>query len=190
MMSPRRALVIGISTGAGILVQAMPLITADAHGTWLEHVLAPMTLGTVLAIILNLVMRIGITQTETVELKPGDSGAEISEKLELLGEIWGLHRATVGRAGGAMNEIAELFTTMADGPVTCQIRHNELYLLLIFNYEGRALSRPDKAPTLEELESDGDGLANMSGWIIKKLSDQVNVESNGKQQTVTISFEC
>lgn len=190
MMSPRRALVIGLSTGIGILVQAMPLITADALGTWLEHLLAPMTLSAVLAIILNLVMRIGITQIETVELKPGDSGAAISEKLELLGEIWGLHRATVGRAGGAMNEIAELFTTMADGPVTCQIRHNELYLLLIFSYQGRALSPPDKAPTLEELESEDDGLANMSGWIIKKLSDQMSVASNGKQQTVTISFEC
>lgn len=190
MMSPRRALVIGISIGTGILVQGVPLITAGAHGTWLEHVLAPMTLGTVLAIVLNLIMRIGITQTETVELKPGDSGEEISEKLELLGEIWGLHRATVGRAGGAMNEIAELFTTLADGPVTCRIRHNELYLFLIFSYEGRALSAPDKPPSLDELESGEDGMANMSGWIIRKLSDQVSVSSKGSQQDVTIAFEC
>jgi xanthine permease XanP len=190
MMSPRRALVIGISVSIGVLVQSVPLVVHDAKESWLEHVLAPMTFATIIAIVLNFIMRIGITQTETVTIQRGDTGEVISEKLDFLGEAWGLHRSTVARADGAMNEIAELFTTMADGPVTCQIRHNELYLLLIFNYEGRPLSPPDRAPTLEELESEGDGLANMSGWIIKKLSDQVSVSSNGRQQTVTIAFEC
>lgn len=190
MMSPRRALVIGFSTGIGILVQAVPLITSAAHGTWLEHILAPMTLATLTAILLNLAMRIGITQTETVEIRKGDSGQAIVEKLEELGEAWGLHRATVARASGAMNEIAELFMTMADGPVTCRIKHNELHLLLNFSYQGRALSAPDRAPTLEELESETDGLANMSGWIIKKLSDDMSVVSRGHQHDVTIAFEC
>jgi xanthine permease XanP len=190
MMSPRRALVIGFSTGIGILVQAVPLITSAAHGTWLEHVLAPMTLATLTAILLNLAMRIGITQTETVEIRKGDTGQAISEKLEELGEAWGLHRATVARASGAMNEIAELFMTMADGPVTCRIKHNELHLLLNFSYQGRALSAPDRAPTLEELESETDGMMNMSGWIIKKLSDEMSVVSRGNQHDVTIAFEC
>lgn len=190
MMSPRRALVIGLSVGVGVIIQAIPALAQQASGTSLEHVLTPMTLATLVAIALNLIMRIGITQSETVKIARGDTGEAVTETLEKLGESWGLHRATVARASTALSEMAELFSGMADGPVSCTFEHNELYLFTTFRYSGRPVAVPERAPTAEELMNDPDGVSQMSGWIIKKLSDQATVASKDKVQEVRLAFEC
>lgn len=190
MMSPRRALVIGLSVGVGIILQAIPALSHQAAGTALEHVLTPMTFATIIAISLNLVMRIGITQSDTVKIQKGDNGEKVTEALERLGESWGLHRATVLRAGTASNEIIDVFTAMADDNVKCKIEHNELYLFMTFIYEGGVLVIPEKAPTAEDLLNEPDGVSQMSGWIIKKLCDQASVASKGPVQAVRLAFEC
>jgi len=85
MLSPRRALVIGLSVGAGILLQSVPALTSRFTGTSVEHVLAPMTFATIVAIVLNLVMRIGIRQQEKMTFAGPETGANADEILATLG---------------------------------------------------------------------------------------------------------
>ena len=190
MLSPRRALVIGLSVGAGILLQSVPTLTTKFAGTSLEHVLAPMTFATIVAIVLNLVMRIGIRQQERMVFSGPGAGADSDEILETLGERWGMHRQTGARAAAAMSEMLELLGTSAKGPIDCTISYNELVLVMKFAYEGKPVVLPGKAPDADTLADSPDGVAQMAGWIVRKLSDYSSTGFvNGKQQ-VQMVFEC
>lgn len=190
MLSPRRALVIGLSVGAGILLQSVPTLTTSFAGTSLEHVLAPMTFATIVAIVLNLVMRIGIRQQERMVFSGPRAGADADEILETLGERWGMHRQTGARAAAAMSEMLELLGTSAKGPIDCTISYNELVLVMKFAYEGKPVVLPGKAPDADTLADSPDGVAQMAGWIVRKLSDYSSTGFvNGKQQ-VQMVFEC
>lgn len=190
MMSPRRALVIGISVAAGVILQSVPVLSAQAKGTMWEHILSPMTFATILAIGLNLFMRIGIKQKEILNINRHDSGVGLNERLHIVGERWGLHRATVARTSTVMTEILETVAALADGPVACTIEHDELNLYITLRYQGMQMSMPDRAPTPDELISDPHGIEKMSAWIIKRLSDGVTFSSSGSDQVVRLVFEC
>lgn len=190
MLSPRRALVIGLSVGVGILLQSVPTLTTHFAGTSLEHVLAPMTFATIVAIVLNLIMRIGIRQQETMTFSGPGAGADADEILATLGERWGLHRQTGARVAAAMSEMLELLGTSTNGPIVCTISYNELVLVMKFAYEGKPVELPGKAPDADTLADSPDGVAQMAGWIVRKLSDYSSTGFvNGKQQ-VQMVFEC
>lgn len=190
MLSPRRALVIGLPVGAGILLQSVPTLTMSFAGTSLEHVLAPMTFATILAVILNLIMRIGIRQTETVTFADGADSARADDLLKMLGERWGMHHSTGPRAAAALTEAMELIEPLAQGPVDCTVSYNELALFLSFSYEGRAAVIPDRVPSPEELMDAPDSVSLMSGWIVRKTADQASVASSGGRQQLQLAFEC
>ena len=190
MLSPRRSLVIGLSVGAGILLQSAPALTTRFAGTSFEHVLAPMTFATIVAIVLNMIMRIGIRQKETLTFEGAADSATTGDILETLGERWGLHRATGARVAAAMSETLELIGTTSDGPVDCTIEYNELFLNLTFDYRGEPMVLPETRPDPEELLEQPDGVMRMSGWIIKKLSDRTTVAAIGGRQQVKMAFEC
>lgn len=190
MLSPRRSLVIGLSMGAGILLQTSHMLTARFAGTPLEHVLAPMTFATLLAIVLNLIMRIGIRQKEVVSFSGPEDSASTTDLLETLGERWGLHRATGARVAAAMSEALELIGTSSQGPIACTIVYNELTLSLAFLYSGAPMPLPDHRPSPEELLDHDDGVMRMSGWIISKLADKTTTASVDGRQQVRMVFEC
>lgn len=190
LMSPRRAIVIGVSVGIGIILQSTPALHDAVKGSAYEHLFAPMTFATFIAIALNLIMRINISQKEVITIQKDHSGEVIYETLERLGENWGLHRITLTRASSSIRELAELFSAVADGPLTCTIENNDLYLYITFRYSGEEIRIPDKAPSTDELLNDAKGVSSMSGWIIRTFSDRVNVTSKSGLQEVRIGFEC
>ena len=190
MLSSRRALVIGISVGVGILMQSVPELTTNFSGTSLEHVLAPMTFATIVAIVLNIIMRIGIRQKETMVFA-GDAGSvDTTEILGNLGERWGMHRQTGTRAAATMSEMLEVLGAVATGPIDCTIAYNELALTLTFSYDGPPLVVPATAPTAEDLADAPDGVMQMGAWIVRKLTDYMRVTSSGGRQQVHMAFEC
>ena len=190
MMSPRRALVIGLSVSVGVILQTVPALTDQADGTLFEHVLSPMTFATILAIGLNLLMRIGIKQKDTFIINEHVDGDAISERLDALGESWGLHRTTVARARATVSEIAEIVVAPAEEEVVCIFEHDELYFSITLNYRGKVIFTPDAAPTADELINNPDAVAQMSAWIIKRLSDRATFSSSGSNQVVRLVFEC
>ena len=89
-----------------------------------------------------------------------------------------------------MSETLELIGTTAEGPIDCTIEYNELFLNLTFAYRGEPMVLPETRPEPDDLLEHPDGVMRMSGWIIKKLSDETTVASEGERQQVKMAFEC
>ena len=100
--SPRRSLVIGMPVGAGILLQANPALASKVTGSSLEHLLAPMTFATLLAIILNLLMRIGIRERASFILQGDAKISDLSTQLAELAAKWAIPNTALAQLSGRL----------------------------------------------------------------------------------------
>ncbi len=190
MLSPRRSLVIGLSVGAGILLQSAPALTAPVVGTSLEHLLAPMTFASLLAVALNLIMRIGIRQSESATFSGNRDGVKAGKFVEMLCERWGTHRRVGLRAASVMGECLELLSARTGGPIECTVEYNEMLLIISFCYQGEPIVIADAPPTDDELADSEQGAQRMSVWLVQKMADWVNVSKAGDRRYLQVSFEC
>lgn len=190
MMSPRRMIVIGVSIATGIAVQATPVLMSSATGIMTIILQSPLITSSLLAIALNALMRIGIAQTETMDVPDGPARHEkILEALDLWGETWGLKRATVLQANGAVNQLIEAISELSDEPIRLEARHDELNFDLRILYTGQPIVFPDRAPSPEELMNEPDGVSRMAGWLVRHLAHKAEPFTHKGQQGVLLRFE-
>lgn len=191
MLSPRRMIVIGLPVAAGIMVQATPTLAQSSEGLIAVLLHSPLILSALMAVVLNAIMRIGIAQTERIQIteKPSARHDQLSDTLEQWGETWGLPRATVTRAANAVNQIVEAIWDLRDGPVTLEARHDDVHVDFRIIYQGQPITFPDHAPTPDELLNSPDGEARMAGWLVRHLANQATPFNRNAEQGVLLRFE-
>ena len=88
-------------------------------------------LGTLSALLLNVVFRIGVKRTVTLSVEPGQADPEsIEQFLRAQGAAWGARPDVVGRAVFAANQLVETVTenTWKSGPLNLQASFDEFNL--------------------------------------------------------------
>lgn len=190
MLSPRRLIIIGLSLGVGVGLQSNPELVAGVPGVLGILLHSPLMVASVLAILLNAVMLIGISQKASVEVTAGpECHEQVATTLEGWGELWGLKSATVAQAGQVTNQLLEAVAELAEGPIILEAKHDDVNLNISVVYVGQPMIFPDRSPTPEELLEDPDGLARMSGWLVRHLASRATPFSRGDQQGVLLRFE-
>lgn len=191
MMSPRRMLVIGLPLAVGIAVQTSPKFANLAPGVLGILLHSPLMSASIVAIVLNALMRLGIGQKAAVVVEPGRKQHDFVEHtLEGWGELWGLRPATAYQASSAVNQLLEAVSDLAEeGPITLEGRHDDVNLDLSVIYTGQPMTFPDRAPTPDELMDDPDAVGRMAGWLVRNLADRATPFSRGGKQGVLLRFE-
>lgn len=191
MMSPRRMLVIGLPLALGVAVQSSPKFDSLAPGVLGIMLNSPLMVASVLSILLNAVMRLGIAQKAAVVVTQGPGRhQQVEETLEGWGELWGLPAASAYSASSAVNQLLEAVTELAEeGPITLEARHDDVNLDVSLVYSGQPMIFPDRAPTPEEMLDDPNAVARMAGWLVRNLSDRATPFTRGNSQGVLLRFE-
>lgn len=191
MMSPRRLLVIGLPVAVGIAVQSSPKFAEAAPGVLGILLHSPLMSASIVAIVLNALMRLGISQKASVALEPGPQQHDVVvTTLEGWGEMWGLRPATAHQASAAANQLLEAVSDLAEqGPVILEGRHDDVNLDLSVIYTGQPMAFPDRAPTPDEMMDDPDAVGRMAGWLVRNLADRATPFSHGGRQGVLLRFE-
>lgn len=191
MMSPRRMLVIGLPLAVGIAVQSSPKFVDAAPGVLGILLHSPLMAASITAIILNALMRLGISQKAEITVEAGPARHDaVVQALEGWGELWGLRASTALHASGAVNQLLEAVSDLAEeGPITLEGRHDDVNLDLAILYTGQPMIFPDRAPTPDELMDDPDAVGRMAGWLVRNLADRATPFSRGGRQGVLLRFE-
>ena len=104
-----------------------------------------------------------------------------------------LYAATVGLsiATGALNELYEAVQGASGVPTTVSVeaRFDELNLDLTARYTGPPLEIPNTPPGQDELLNDERALLRLSGFLIRRQTDQVLIEEKDGICTVHLHFE-
>jgi xanthine/uracil permease len=191
MLSARRIIVIGVPVAAGIIVQATPAVAQASTGFMAIVLHSPLMLSALLAIALNAIMRIGVTQSGQVEIVENLAARheQIKDVLEQWGQSWGLPRTTVSRAADTVNLMIEAVSDLRTGPVTLEARHDDVNVDFRIIYAGQPISFPDRAPTPDELLDATDGEARMAGWLVRHLANKATQFQLKGQQGISLRFD-
>jgi len=186
LLDTRRSLAIGLALAAAIAVESVPRLTE-----WLPAGLRPLMtaigVGTLVALALNAVLRIGLRRRVTLVVPGGAiAHSEVDDFVTRAGASWGARREVIARlshlVANCMDAIA--VSGVARGDVTLAATFNEMHIDLRIAYDGPPLLLSDRAPTPDEMLDDEDGPARLAGYMVRRLSDGLRLR--GKSGTTEL----
>ena len=143
MIDARRTFVVGIPLIFGLSVAMVPGLFAKV-----PEALAPMfgsslSLTTILVIVLNLLLRIGVKTRAQLLLTSCDNASDkMFAFMENQGALWGARKEVIVRATSAMNEFVEAARTLGltPGKIRVIASFDEFNLDVEFRYRGHSWS--------------------------------------------------
>jgi NCS2 family nucleobase:cation symporter-2 len=193
MLDVRRTFVLGMSMVFGLSVDMVPGLYQRVPALLQPIFSSELALATVLVITLNLLFRIGVAKTQTLEIAADANNLHetVTTFMEERGAAWGMRKEVEERAAETIYELLlTIRGNQVNSPLTLRVRFDELNLSADVEYAGPRVPLPDAPPTLEELSASDAGVALLSGYIVRERADRVNVTSTGDGRSrVHLHFE-
>jgi len=191
MIDIRRTFVIAVSLMFGMSVDIFPDIYHHVH-PWLKPLVSSsLAVTTVLAILLNLVMRLGIARQATLELLRGTEVSQtIFRFMENQGAAWGARKDVIQNAMTAMNEFMEATAhyDLEDEKITFQVCFDEYSLDVRAGYQGPPMEFPPERPDKSEIRSNPAAVARLAGYLVRQYTDKITTTQEGRQCLVVLHF--
>ncbi len=192
MIDARKTFVIGISVVFGLSVDLVPGLFKHAH-PWIQPFFSSsLSLATVCAIILNLFLRIGISKSAEIELRPGtDSSDKIFTFMEHHGSQWGALKDIVYRAASVINEFLESAARsgISKEDLKVHVTFDEFNLDVYISYNGLPVTFSEKQPSATELLQDENPLPALSNFLMSKNTDSIKSSVKDEQCRVHFHFD-
>ncbi len=193
MLNTRRIFMVGLAVIGGLAALLRPEL-AVAAPDWLKPVMgSPLFVGSLLAVGLNLLFRIGIAEKEAITLRLGDSlPIRLRDFFERKGQEWGLRRALVDHAQlGTMQAVETLFDSGILGlpAVEVSMRYDDVHMNVAISYDGQPLPIGAGRPTPEQLLEDDDALLRMTAHIVAGLADGSRMRVEGTTCRLELRFD-
>ncbi|MEA2045443.1 MAG: solute carrier family 23 protein [Euryarchaeota archaeon] len=192
MLDARKTFVVGIPIIVGLSVDVVPGLYDNVH-PWIHPIFSSsLSLATVLVILLNLILRIGIAQRQQLILKPGvDTTDTIFAFMEQQGAAWGARKDVIYRAISAMNEFFESVSIsgLTKGDITADVGFDEFNLDIDIRYHGTLMEFPATRPTEADLLKDEKTVVRLSGFMIMQYADTVRSDLKDDLCHVQLHFD-
>jgi xanthine permease XanP len=191
VLDARRTLVIGMGLMAFLVVSIFPRAFAGAPQWAQPLVSSPLVLATLVALLLNLVFRLGVTRTVGMTIDPATVALQdVANFVERNAGIWGARRDVASRVEYAVAQAVESIIGLVDvsAPFRLTVSYDEFDIDAALVYSGIALELPERPPTQEEILESEDGPRRLAGFMIRRLADKVQATSEGGTTTIKMHF--
>lgn len=189
MLDSRKTIVIGFSfamaVGADVYHEALmgvPMVLQPIFGNSL-------VLGTVCAVVLNLVMRIGVRQRVSMKLEPGSINRDAVEQfLAQQGARWAARRDVVRRAIFGVVQVLEVLGDPPGG-VEVEASFDEFNLDIRIRYAGVPLIIPERKPSPREIVASEDGERLLAGYLLRQSADRIHARGTVEAAEMTLHYD-
>jgi NCS2 family nucleobase:cation symporter-2 len=192
MLDARRTFVIGLSFMLGLAVAVLPGAFAGLPPGARLFTSSSLLLGTVSALILNLVFRLGVRRTVTMQVEPSTvDSARIEQFMEAHGAAWGARRDVIVRASfNLVQSIETIVDACAPAsPLEVAASFDEFNLDVRVSYDGPPLELPEKRPSNEEIMASEEGERKLAGFMLRRFADRVAASRKGVRSTILFHFD-
>lgn len=189
MLDPRKTIVIGFSFAMAVMADVYRDVFATIPAALQPLFGNSLVLGTTCAVVLNLVMRIGVRQRETLRLAPGlNAGDEAARFLDEQGARWAARRDVVDRARFCLRQALEVLGAPAGG-VEIEASFDEFNLDLRVHYAGVPLTMPERQPHRDEILASDSGEQLLAGYLLRHSADRVQATHRAGRSTILFHFD-
>jgi NCS2 family nucleobase:cation symporter-2 len=192
LLDARRNLTIGLGLIAGVTAEVIPAIAAGSPA-WIQPLIgSSLVFGTLVALALNLLFRIGVRQTVAMSLRADAyDPAQVEEFLHRNGARWGARPDIVNRVAFGAGQLIEAVIEhgQVSGALELQARFDEFDLDLRLSYEGVALELPEQRPSAQEIRDTDAGAMRLAGFLLRRNADRVRVEQQGSRVAIWFHFD-
>jgi len=192
MIDTRRTFVIAISLMFGISVDMFPQLYQHVHPYLKPLFSSSLAVATMLAVVLNMIVRIGITKHQSIELTPCvDSADRVFDFMENLGAVWGARKEVVVRAASALVELLEAAQCFYSGEKGIQVKvmFDEFNLDVKACYQGQLIEFPTEPPNKHDLLADPLACSRMAGFLVRQYVDHIAASQDGQSCRIELHFD-
>ncbi len=193
MLDARRTIVIGLAIASGVAAEIVPGFAADIPAGLQPIVSSSIVLGTVAALLLNGIFRLGQRQRVTLPLDAAapDAAAQVDEFFAGAGREWGARPDVMVRVSFGINQAIETIRENCEpeGPVTVEARFDEFNLDVKIAYRGAPLELSDERPTDREIMETEDGYRRLAGFLLRRNADRVRTSVKDGTSILEFHFE-
>lgn len=191
MIDARKTFVIGTSIVFGLSVEFVPGLYQSIPDAVQPFFQSSLSLATICAIGLNILMRIGISRSAQMTFSPGiDTSEKVFAFMQRQGALWGAMPDVIARAASAINEALESAASapIATSPLLVEATFDEFNLDVGITYTGTAMAFPATRPTEEEILETPDGIAKLSGYLIRMGADRMTSDEKDGQCRIMLHY--
>jgi NCS2 family nucleobase:cation symporter-2 len=189
MLDSRKTIVIGTSFAMAVMADVyhdlfagMPAVLQPVFGSSL-------VVGTVCAVLLNLVLRIGVRQRVSLRLESGRIDREAVEQFfSEQGARWAARRDIVNRATFGAVQVLEVLEDPPGG-VEIEASLDEFNLEVRIRYAGTRLALPEHRPTPREIVATEEGERLLAGYLLRRSADRISSHSSGDRSEVHLHYD-
>ncbi len=193
MLDARRTIVIGLAIASAISAEIVPGFASDMPAAIEPIVSSSIVLGTIAALLLNGLFRLGQRQRVTLELDPvaPDTAAQVDQFFEASGRLWGARRDVMVRVAFGINQAIETIREHCDpqGPVAVEAHFDEFNLDVKITYRGAPLELPDQRPSDRDIMETESGYLRLAGFMLRRNADRVRTSVKDGASVLEFHFE-
>ena len=192
MLDARRTLVVGLAIVAGMAVEVFPTLSAAAPEGAKPLIGSSLVFSTLIALVLNLLFRIGVSKTAHLTVESAAVQADQLERfMDINGAAWGAQRDVIQRAKFNLAQSLEVIweSCAPQGPVEVAATFDEFNLDVRVSYSGPTLELPEKRPSNEEIMDSEDGQRKLAGFMLRRFADRVAATYKDGRSTILFHFD-
>ena len=193
MFDARRTLVIGLALSTGFAAEIFPDM-ADRLPVVLKPIVgSSLVLGTLTALLLNLLFRLGQRQrvTMTVDPESADALTKVKEFFDAHGRAWGARHDIMERVSFGVSQAVESIREIWEprGPIRIEARFDEFNLDVQLSYLGDLIEFPERRPSDKEIIETEGGHRRLAGYMLRRNADRVAASRKGDESVVQFHFD-
>jgi NCS2 family nucleobase:cation symporter-2 len=192
LLDARKTFLIGLSFIAALAVDFYPAAFRGLPTSIAAVIGSSIVLGTLCALILNLLFRLGVRTTRSLLVEPGKVDAVAIEGfMEAQGAAWGARRDVIDRASFNLTQSIETIVEGCNpgGPLTIEASFDEFNLDVRVTYVGPPLELPERRPTNEEIMESDEGQRRLAGFMLRRQADRVAATHKAGRSTILFHFD-
>jgi NCS2 family nucleobase:cation symporter-2 len=192
LLDARRTLIIGLSIIAGGAVEVFPQLAASAPKAVAPLVGSSLAFSTLIALLLNLLFRIGVKKTVSLTIAHDDIDPEKVEKFfKASGAAWGARPDVVNRATFGVIQLLDAIheTCWRSGPIEVSATFDEFNLDVRTSYVGEPLEFPQDRPSNDEIMAGEQGTRLLAGYMLRRCADRLLSQSTDGRATVFLHYD-
>jgi NCS2 family nucleobase:cation symporter-2 len=192
MLDSRRTLVIGLAMSSGVAAEVIPNFAASMPAALHSIASSSLVLGTIAALLLNGLFRIGHRKRVSLSLEPVVADLrKVEEFFTERGRRWGARPDVIARVAFGVNQAIEVIADHCEpkGALVVDAQFDEFNLDVQMTYQGMPLELPDHRPSDKEIIESEHGVLRLAGFLVRRNADRVRTGGKDGKTVLEFHFE-